>query len=149
MAPAVLTQALLPYMAPGSSVIYIGSTLCEQAVPGRLSYVTSKHALVGLMRATVQDLFGTGIHTACICPGFTDTPMLQSALRGTDAEGEQEEDARQVEERRRARQKSIEGMVSFGRLVRPDEIAAMIGTVSVSPAVNGTVMHLNLGQKGS
>src|SRR5690606_29285699 len=47
--PAELTAGLVPHMAAGSSVIFIGSTLSEKGVPGRLSYVASKHALVGLL----------------------------------------------------------------------------------------------------
>jgi short-subunit dehydrogenase len=61
VAPAVLTSALLPHCARGSSVLFMGSTLSEQATEGKLSYITAKHALVGLMRATTQDLFGTGV----------------------------------------------------------------------------------------
>jgi len=52
----------------------------NQAVQGRMSYVTAKHGTVGMMRSCAQDLFGMGIHTACICPGFTNTPMLQDAM---------------------------------------------------------------------
>ena len=66
IAPTVLNRLLLPGMQPGSSIIYIGSTLGEKAVPGSFSYVTSKHASIGMMRATCQDLAGSGIHTACI-----------------------------------------------------------------------------------
>ena len=50
VAPAVLTSALLPSMVHGSSVVYIGSTLSEIGVAGRLSYVASKHAVIGLTR---------------------------------------------------------------------------------------------------
>ena len=68
-------------MAP--SIIYIGSTLSEKGVANSCSYVTSKHAVVGLMRSTTQDLVGKGIHTACICPGFTDTEMLKNHVGGS------------------------------------------------------------------
>ena len=77
IAPVILNQLILPYMKAGSSIIYIGSTLSEIAVKGKASYVTTKHGLVGLMRSTCQDLVGRGISTACICPGFTNTEMLQ------------------------------------------------------------------------
>ena len=50
VSPAILTSALLPHMGPGSSVIFVGSTLSEKAVAGRSSYVTAKHATLGLMR---------------------------------------------------------------------------------------------------
>ncbi|HJK95757.1 MAG TPA: SDR family oxidoreductase [Polyangiaceae bacterium LLY-WYZ-14_1] len=129
-APAVLTSGLRDRLVPGSSVIFVGSTLSEKAVPGRLSYVTSKHGLVGLMRATVQDLFATGVHAACVCPGFTDTEMLRPIL---DANPGLED--------------AIAGMVSFGRLLSPDEIADVIAFAAATPAVNGAVLHANLGQK--
>lgn len=136
VAPALLTSLLLPHAGPGSSVIYIGSTLSEMAVAGRCSYVTSKHAVVGLMRSTVQDLFGTGVHTLCLCPGFTDTAMLMEALEGVGDIAKQEEIMTR-----------IKGMVSFGRLVQPEEVAQMVQVLSASPAANGTIMHFNLGQR--
>ncbi len=76
VATLALTQLLLPNMKKGSSIIYVGSTLSEMAVANRASYVISKHALVGMMRATCQDLQSTGINTCCICPGFVNTSML-------------------------------------------------------------------------
>ena len=78
VAPNALNRFCIPRMRAGSAIVYVGSTLSEKAVPGSFSYVTSKHAMVGMMRATCQDLAGTGIHTVCICPGFTDTEMLRA-----------------------------------------------------------------------
>ena len=77
IAPNTLNYFAIPFMQPGSSVLYVGSTLSEKAVPNSFSYVTTKHAMVGMMRATCQDLAGRKIHTACVCPGFTDTEMLR------------------------------------------------------------------------
>ena len=127
-----LNQELLPQMACGSSVIYIGSTLAEKAVPGSFSYVLSKHALLGMMRATCQDLMGRGIHTACICPGFTDTEMLRTHLGNDQAVID-----------------SIASCNSFNRLVEPGEIADLILWAHRNPVINGSVLHANLGQKES
>ena len=69
-------------MKKGSSILYVGSTLSEKAVPQMSSYVISKHAMIGLMRSTCQDLFGRFIHTACICPGATETEMLVEYVQG-------------------------------------------------------------------
>ena len=88
-----LNRLVIPTMGDGSSVLFVASTLAEKAVPGSYSYVLTKHAQVGMMRALCQDLAGTGIHTACICPGFTDTEMLRAhvppeamdAVRGMSA----------------------------------------------------------------
>ena len=125
-----LNQALLPALPRGSSLLYVGSTLSEKAVPGSFSYVVSKHAQLGVMRASCQDLMGTGIHTALVCPGFTDTEMLRTHL-GNDNE---------IIE-------SIGAMNSFGRLIDPDEIAELLFWAHENPVINGAVLHANLGQK--
>ena len=129
VAPHIINQALLPLMQPGSSVIYIGSTLSEKAVANTYSYVTSKHAIVGMMRATCQDLAGREIHTCCVCPGFTDTQMLREHV-GNDEEV----------------LKAIAGLSTFGRLITPDEIAGTIAYAVDNPVVNGSVINANLGQ---
>ncbi len=124
-----LNRALLPRMPRDSSVLYVGSTLSEKAVAGAFSYIVSKHAQLGMMRATCQDLMGRGIHTALICPGFTDTTMLRQHV------GHDEDVLDQ-----------LGTMNSFGRLVAPDEIADMIFWAHHNPVINGSVMHGNLGQ---
>ncbi len=127
VATNTLNFSILPFMKPGSSIIYIGSTLSEKAVPNSFSYVTSKHALVGMMRATCQDLVSSNIHTACVCPGFTDTEMLREHVPAEFMT-------------------QIENMSSFGRLVTPDEIANAIFWTSQNPVINGSIIHANLGQ---
>ena len=122
-----LNRLVLPHMAAGSCILFVGSTLAEKAVPGSFSYVVSKHAQVGMMRACCQDLAGTGIHTACICPGFTDTEMLREHVP------EQAMDA-------------VRGMSAFNRLIEPAEIAATLLWAAESPVLNGSVIHANLGQ---
>lgn len=130
VAPAMLNRVLIPTMPRGSSILYVGSTLSEKAVAGLLSYVTSKHAVIGLMRATCQDLLGYGIHTACVCPGVTDTELLRQRVAND-------------EETLRA----LRNMTGEGRLIEPDEIAAVLEFAADHPVVNGTVIHANLGQK--
>ncbi|EED34235.1 hypothetical protein NOR51B_172 [Luminiphilus syltensis NOR5-1B] len=124
-----LNRALIPHLPRGSSVIYVGSTLAEKAVAGTFSYVVSKHAQLGMMRATCQDLMGRGIHTSMICPGFTDTEMLRAHL-GNDPE---------ILE-------AISQTNSFKRLVLPSEIAEMLIWAHHNPVINGSVIHGNLGQ---
>ncbi len=127
-----LNRALLPLMAAGSSILYVGSTLSEKAVAGSFSYVISKHAQLGLMRATCQDLMGSGIHTALVCPGFTDTEMLRTHI-GTNPEVEQ----------------AIGAMNSFNRLIDPLEIGELLYWAHEHPVINGAVLHANLGQRES
>ena len=127
IAPNTLNRQLLPHMKPGSSIILVGSTLAEKAVAGCFSYVTSKHAQVGLMRSLCQDLAGSGIHTLMVCPGFTDTEMLRSHVPDDALD-------------------SVAAMSAFGRLIEPDEIADTIVWATKNPVLNGSVIHANLGQ---
>ena len=124
-----LDQLLLPLMGAGSAIVYVGSTLGEKAVAGSCAYVVSKHALIGLMRATCQDLAGRGIHTACVCPGFTDTEMLRAHVGH----------ASDVLE-------ALAGGVTFGRLIEPEEVARTIHFCALNAVINGAVIHANLGQ---
>jgi len=127
-----LNKHLLHRLPRSSSILYVGSTLSEKAVPNSFSYVLSKHAQLGMMRATCQDLMGSGIHTALVCPGFTDTEMLRTHL-GDDP----------------AIERMIAGMNSFDRLIEPAEIAELIRWAHHNPVINGSVLHANLGQKES
>ncbi len=122
-----LNRLLIPRMGEGSSVVFVGSTLATKAVAGTFSYVTSKHAQVGMMRALCQDLAGLGIHTASICPGFTDTEMLRT----------------HVDE---AELTAIAKMTAFNRIISAEEVAATIYWATLNPVINGSVIHANLGQ---
>jgi len=128
--PALLNAALIPHMAKGSSIVFVGSTLSEKGVPRRLSYVTAKHAMLGLMRSTVQDLWGRGINCLCVAPGFVDTGMLRPVL-----------DADPMFER------EVVDMVSYGRLIEPEEIAEIVEFATRAPALNGALVNANLGQR--
>ncbi len=127
VASNTLNNLVIPRMPTGSCVLYVGSTLSEKAVAGTASYVIAKHAVVGLMRATCQDLAGREIHTACICPGFTDTEMLREHVPADALE-------------------SIAGASTFGRLIKPEEIANVLLLAAQNPVLNGAVIHANLGQ---
>jgi NAD(P)-dependent dehydrogenase (short-subunit alcohol dehydrogenase family) len=127
VAPNTLNYFIIPHMRPGSAILYVGSTLAEKAVRGSFSYVTSKHGVVGMMRATCQDLAGREIHTACICPGFTDTEMLREHVPDGALD-------------------SVRKLSAFGRLISPDEIAEVLFWAASHPVVNGSVLHANLGQ---
>ena len=127
-APMLLNQQLLPLMPRGSSMIYLGSTLSEKAVPNAATYVISKHAVVGMMRATCQDLAGSGIHTCCVCPGVTDTEMLREHAGHVPGLLEQ-----------------LASRTSLQRLIDPNEIAQVIHQAILNPVLNGSVLHANLG----
>ena len=129
VAAAQLNKLLIPKMQEGSSLLYISSTLGTKAVANTHAYVVSKHAVIGQMRASCQDLAGKMIHTACVCPGFTETEMLQNHLRTNPELYDQ-----------------LASRMALKRLVQPSEIADTLWFCSQNPVINGSVIHANLGQ---
>ena len=127
--PCALNNHLAPLMDKGSSILYVGSTLSEKAVANTASYVASKHAIAGLMKATTQDLKGTNIHSAAICPGFTATEMLLTHV------GDNPEVL-----------SFLKGLSTFNRLIEPVEIAKTLLFSANNPVINGAILHANLGQ---
>lgn len=129
VAAAQLNTLLIPKMQQGSSIIYISSTLGRKAVANTHAYVISKHAVIGQMRASCQDLAGSMIHTAAVCPGFTETEMLSEHL-GANPEIYQQ----------------ITAGIAHRRLAQPSEIADTIWFASQNPVINGAIIDANLGQ---
>ena len=79
------TTAALPAMRDNGfgRVINIGSTESLRANEGGpTGYVVGKHAIVGLTRQLGRDVGATGITVNCICPGWTDTSMVDFANTG-------------------------------------------------------------------
>ena len=126
--PSILNKMTIPYMKKGSSILYVGSTLSEKAVPQMSSYVMTKHGMIGLMRSTCQDLFGRFIHTACICPGATETEMLVEYVQGN-------QEALKI----------MASTLSENRLISSEEIASTIFFCANNSVINGSVIHANLG----
>lgn len=131
ISPMLLNTMIIPYMAAGSSIIYIGSTLAEKAVPHNASYVTSKHAIKGLMKATCQDLADKAIQTCCINPGLVETEMLKQYMTQETIHS------------------LIQQKIIGKRLIAPEEIAKIIYFTATSTALNGATIDANLGERDS
>lgn len=129
VAPAELNTLILPAMKENSSILYISSTLGRKAVANTHAYVVSKHAVIGQMRATCQDLAGSMIHTAAVCPGFTETEMLSEHLGANPEIYDQ-----------------ITAGIAHRRLAQPTEIAETLWFCSQNPVINGAILDANLGQ---
>ncbi|MEE1193266.1 MAG: SDR family oxidoreductase [Phascolarctobacterium sp.] len=80
----LLTQACLPLMYSGGSIINIASDAGVSGNYGCPVYCASKGAVVSLTRALALDL-APQIRVNCICPADVDTPLLARQL--VDANG--------------------------------------------------------------
>lgn len=74
-APFALTQAALPHLAAGSSVIFVTSVAAHVGTPGCTAYSATKGALRALARSYAVGLASRGIRVNTIAPGEVATPM--------------------------------------------------------------------------
>ncbi|RYN56066.1 hypothetical protein AA0117_g13287 [Alternaria alternata] len=83
-----LVRAQLSYMVGAvdrhelvtGSVLVFGSIGSVTGAPNIAAYVTSKHAVLDLMRAAAIDAAPKNIRVNAICPGPIDTPMLRTTV---------------------------------------------------------------------
>jgi NAD(P)-dependent dehydrogenase (short-subunit alcohol dehydrogenase family) len=119
VAPYLLCAALIPRMAKsgGGRVVNIASIAGLRGLRYTSAYCASKHALVGLSRALAVEWAERGVTVNAVCPGWTDTDMLHTAVRTvTEKTGRSAEQARSA----------ILSHNPLGRAVRPEEVAALV-----------------------
>lgn len=104
-----LTQALLPVLADGGSIVNISSGLARFVGPGLSAYASAKGAVEVLTRYLAQELGPRGITVNTVAPGATATDFAGGYLRN-------DEQARQ----------GIAATVALGRVGRPDDIGGAI-----------------------
>ena len=103
--------------APGGRIIFIASTAGLKGYPYVAAYVAAKHGVVGLMRALSIELAGKGVTVNAVCPGYTDTPLLDAAADKIAAKtGRNADDSRAALAQDNA----------HGRLITPDEVAQTV-----------------------
>ena len=66
---------------PGSSIALIASGAALRPLTWNADYTTSKYAVVGLGMSLANDLGEHGVRVNVICPGATDTPMIDELAR--------------------------------------------------------------------
>jgi NAD(P)-dependent dehydrogenase (short-subunit alcohol dehydrogenase family) len=76
------TRELAARLMPnGGSIVATASLAGLTGMPFDPSYTATKHAVVGFVRAAAPGLAARGIRLNAICPGFTDTPIVEDELR--------------------------------------------------------------------
>lgn len=102
-----LQQELRVMRAQGhGSIVNVASGAGVLGTPALGHYVASKHGILGLTKTAALENARAGVRVNAICPGSTDTPMLQGFMSGS-AEA----------------RKMILASAPPGRLGTPEEIA--------------------------
>ena len=104
----------LPQMNDGGSIIITSSIMGVTADPGVCGYVTSKHALIGLMRVVAKEAAPRKIRVNVVAPGPIDN-SFQSKIeeRLTEIVGQ---DGTEF----------LNGVIPLGRHGRAEEVARMV-----------------------
>ena len=131
------THAALPYMIKQKwgRIISIGSGYAKNG-GGPLAYSAAKHGLIGMTRSLAYAAAPHGVNVNVLCPGWTNTRLVDwnmlGAMMGVSA----------AEAKRSAESQNIQK-----RIVEPDELGAMAAMLSsdAAAAVTGQVISVDGG----
>lgn len=105
-----ITQVILPHLLKYAEInkpltlIYIASTLAKQVASNVAAYCASKYGLLGFAESIYEEVRHKGIRVSVVCPGYVNTPMVQS--HGVDV----------------------------NKMMQPDDIAGLIAYILQAPS---------------
>lgn len=135
------TQAALPDMlaATWGRIINIASTASLVGYGYVSAYCAAKHGVIGLTRALALEVATKKITVNAVCPGYTETDMVDAAL------------ANIVAKTGRTREQALAELVSRNpqqRLIKPEEVANAVAWLCLpgSEAITGQAIAVSGGE---
>ena len=138
----VTLQTALPYLKEAGQAVthavVTSSVLARFGVPGQSAYVTSKTAVLGLVRSLAVEWGGDGVLVNAICPGWVETDMARESIQSmADLQGMSYDDCH-------AQQCAL---LPTGRMSLPSEVADFVAWLMSSEqrGITGQGLDLNNG----
>ena len=133
------TREALPLMrdAGYGRIINIGSGYSKRS-GGALAYTCAKHGLIGFTRALAHDMAAHGITVNCLCPGWTNTALVDWDAMGA-AMGISADEAHAL--------RAAENLQD--RVLEPEELGPMAALLAApeSAGITGQVISVDGGYK--
>ena len=123
----------------GARILNVASTAGLTGYAYVSAYCAAKHGVIGLTRALALELARSGVTVNAICPGFTETPLIEQAVASIVAKTGRDAQAARAELAKANPQ---------GRLVTPEEVAATalwLASAGAS-AINGQAIAIAGGE---
>jgi NAD(P)-dependent dehydrogenase (short-subunit alcohol dehydrogenase family) len=120
-------------------IVFIASTAGLKGYRYVAAYCAAKHGLVGLTRALSIELAQKNVTVNAVCPGFTDTPLLEASVAAISVKTGRSADEAKAELTRNNPQ---------GRLVTPEEVAQTVLWLcsSAASAITGQAISVSGGE---
>ncbi|UII25177.1 SDR family oxidoreductase [Fulvivirga maritima] len=128
---------VIPKIEDGGSIVITSSVAGLQGSPGMVGYITSKHAVIGIMRTAALELGARNVRVNTVHPGVVDNRMMRSLEDGMNPGHGAEVKAQ------------MESTVPLKRYAKAEDISNMAAFLfsEESSYVNGTTISVDGGMK--
>jgi NAD(P)-dependent dehydrogenase (short-subunit alcohol dehydrogenase family) len=138
-APFLLTRACLRSMLERrfGRVVNVASVAGLTGIKYGAAYSAAKHGLIGFTRSLALETAKKGVTANVICPGWTETRMMDESVEATaHATGRTETEVREVLLRANP----------LGRAALPEEVAEVAVLLARNAAMTGAVVQVDGGE---
>ena len=131
----VVTESMLA--AGAGSIVNIASTAARTGFAYVAAYCAAKHGVLGLTRSLALEFAKKGITVNAVCPGYTNTDMVESAVENV------------IAKTGRTREQALAEILKSnpqGRLVEPEEVADAVIWLCQQQSVTGQAIAVDGGE---